>query len=174
MSWKPASEPVCESQDHEHIEHVIDGSARDIGAFSVRRMLPTARRRMVGPYIFFDEMGPARIAPGTGMDVRPHPHVNLATVTYLFEGEIQHKDSLGSDQTIRPGAINWMTAGRGIVHSERTPAALRKSGFDIHGIQLWVALPTDQQEVAAEFVHYPAESIPDVERDGAALRVLIG
>ena len=174
MSWSTAPEPTCAERTQDIIANVIEGKPKDIGAFSVRRVLPSARRRMVGPYIFFDHMGPAEIAPGRGMDVRPHPHVNLATVTYLFEGEIQHRDSLGSDQAIQPGAINWMTAGRGIVHSERTPEHLRGTGSRMHGIQLWVALPTEDEEVAPAFVHCPSDRIPEDTVDGVRVRVLLG
>jgi redox-sensitive bicupin YhaK (pirin superfamily) len=123
-----------------NIELVIAPRERDLGSFHVRRVLPYATHKMVGPFIFFDHMGPTILAPGTGMDVRPHPHIGLATVTYLFDGVIHHKDSLGSDQNIVPGDINWMTAGRGIVHSERSPEEFRKSGGNIDGVQLWVAL----------------------------------
>ncbi|HEY1696649.1 MAG TPA: pirin family protein [Polyangiaceae bacterium] len=152
----------------------LAGRPRDLGGFSVRRTLPAMQRRMVGPFIFWDHMGPVRLEPGHGMDVRPHPHVNLATVTYLFDGEIVHKDSLGSDQPIRAGDVNWMTAGRGIAHSERTAAALRKSGPSVHGIQSWVALPTDQEETAPEFQHVDAKALPSVERPGARLRIIAG
>ncbi len=129
---------------------------------------------MVGPFIFFDHMGPAEFAPARGMDVRPHPHIGLATVTYLFEGEITHRDSLGSHQAIRPGDINWMTAGRGIVHSERTSPELRRSGSNLHGLQLWVALPIADEETAPEFHHHPAGTLPALEHAGARLRVLAG
>jgi redox-sensitive bicupin YhaK (pirin superfamily) len=149
--------------------------ARDLGGgFSVRRLLPSVARRMVGPFIFVDHMGPVRLPAGDGLDVRPHPHINLATVTFLFDGEILHRDSLGSEQLIRPGAVNWMTAGRGIVHSERSPAAERKSGAFVHGMQLWVALPTAHEEIAPSFHHHPAASIPTVEQPGARLRVIAG
>ncbi|MCA9548508.1 MAG: pirin family protein [Myxococcales bacterium] len=174
MSRHDCHEPVCDDHADELIEHVIEGRERDIGAFSVRRLLPSARRRMVGPYIFFDEMGPATLEVGRGMDVRPHPHIGIATVTYLFEGEIRHMDSLGNDLSIRPGAINWMTAGRGIVHSERTPTHLRGRPMPVHGIQLWVALPTEAEEVAPAFRHYPATEIPETRVRDVDLRVLIG
>jgi redox-sensitive bicupin YhaK (pirin superfamily) len=129
---------------------------------------------MVGPFIFFDHMGPVQLGAGQGLDVAPHPHINLATVTYLFEGEILHRDTLGSEQIIRPGAVNWMTAGRGIAHSERSPAEARKSGARVHGIQLWVALPKDKEEIAPSFAHYAAEDIPVVDREGARLRIVAG
>jgi hypothetical protein len=136
--------------------------------------LPSAARRLVGPFIFFDHMGPAVLAPGHGLDVRPHPHIGLATVTYLFEGEIVHQDSLGSHQSIHPGDINWMTAGRGIVHSERTGPELRRAGSTVHGLQLWVALPLAHEQTAPAFRHHPADSLPAFEEAGAQLRVLAG
>src|SRR6476469_7803209 len=125
---------------------LLEPHTKDLGGFEVRRLLPGHPHKMVGPFIFFDHMGPASFAPGTGIDVRPHPHIGLATVTYLFEGEIVHRDNLGFVQPIRPGAINWMTAGRGIAHSERTGAALRETGSRLHGLQLWVALPKPHEE----------------------------
>ncbi len=156
------------------IETLIDARPRDLGGFQVARVLPAASRRLVGPFIFFDHMRPVVFAPGQGMDVRPHPHINLATVTYLFDGEILHRDSLGSEQAIRPGAINWMTAGRGIVHSERTPPAVRARGSLQHGIQLWVALPTAQEEAEPAFHHYDAGALPAMEEKGVGLRILAG
>src|SRR5580704_10133665 len=153
---------------------LIPGRPRDIGGFSVRRSLPSMQRRLVGPFIFWDHMGPATLAPGHGMDVRPHPHINLATVTYLFDGEIVHKDSLGSDQAILPGDLNWMTAGRGIVHSERTGAALRKSGSRVHGIQSWVALPTELEESEPSFQHVAGKSLPELGQPGIQMRVIAG
>ena len=156
------------------IELDLEPRTRDLGGFTVRRLLPAAERRMVGPFIFLDHMGPVRFEPGKGIDVRPHPHINLATVTYLFDGEILHRDSLGSVQPIRPGAVNWMTAGRGIVHSERSPIEMRKTGARAHGLQLWVALPREHEEMAPTFHHHPADSIPLVERPGARLRVVAG
>lgn len=140
----------------------------------MRRVLPFAKRRMVGPFIFFDHIGPADFAPGEGINVRPHPHICLATVTYLFEGEIFHRDSLGHAQAIRPHAVNWMTAGRGIVHSERTRPALRKTGQKLHGIQSWVALPKEFEEVAPAFKHHPADTLPVVESDDLNLRIIAG
>jgi redox-sensitive bicupin YhaK (pirin superfamily) len=156
------------------LELVIRSRERDIGGFSVRRLLPYAAHRMVGPFVFFDHMGPADFAPGQGMDVRPHPHIHLATVTYLFEGKIQHRDSLGSDQWIEPGAINWMTAGHGIVHSERTPEPLRRAGGRLEGIQLWVALPAESENVAPSFAHHPAATLPELTLAGVKLRILLG
>jgi redox-sensitive bicupin YhaK (pirin superfamily) len=147
---------------------------QDLGGFTVRRVLPARERRMVGPFIFLDHMGPKRFAPGEGIDVRPHPHIALATVTYLFEGEIFHRDSLGSALAIRPGAVNWMTAGRGIVHSERTRDEVRATGGPLHGIQAWVALPGHAEECAPAFVHYPAERLPTQRLDGAEVRLIAG
>jgi len=156
------------------METIIEGRARDLGGFFVARLLPAKAVRSVGPFVFFDHMGPATFAPGTGIDVRPHPHIGLATVTYLFEGEIVHRDNLGFVQPIRPGAINWMTAGRGIAHSERTGDALRATGSRLHGLQLWVALPKTHEETEPAFVHHPAETLPDLVVEGVVLRVLAG
>jgi redox-sensitive bicupin YhaK (pirin superfamily) len=153
---------------------IIEARTRDLGGLSVGRVLPSPRRRLVGPFIFFDHFGPVAFEPGKGMDVRPHPHINLATVTYLFEGEIVHRDSLGSFQAIRPGAINWMTAGRGIVHSERTGPELRNAGSRLHGLQLWVALPRAREESEPDFRHYPAAGMPEMRKGGARVRVLAG
>jgi redox-sensitive bicupin YhaK (pirin superfamily) len=156
-------------------DHVIPGRPRDIGGgLAVRRTLPSPQRRLVGPFIFWDHMGPASFDPGHGIDVRPHPHVGLATVTYLFEGEIVHKDSLGSDQVIAPGEINWMIAGRGIAHSERTGPAVRRRASRVHGLQCWVALPLGDEETAPRFSHHPANTLPETSRDGVRLRVLAG
>jgi len=153
---------------------IITAREKDLGGFSVRRILPYATHRMVGPFIFFDHMGPAEFAPGEGMDVRPHPHINLATVTYLFEGKIRHRDSLGSDQLIEPGAINWMTAGRGIVHSERTPDDFRRTGGRMNGIQCWVALPEEFEEVNPSFHHHPARTLPEFTKDDVSFKLLLG
>lgn len=174
MSWTPANEPACTEAEPAEVELVIEGRKRDLGGFAVQRVLPSARRRLIGPFIFFDHMGPADLAPGQGVDVRPHPHINLATVTYLFDGELVHRDSLGSHQPIRPGAINWMTAGRGIVHSERTGAELRKTGSRLHGIQLWVALPQAHEETEPDFHHHPGDSLPAWRDGGAQVRLLLG
>ena len=144
------------------------------GGFLVRRLLPAAQQRSVGPFVFFDHMGPVTEHPEDRHDVRPHPHIGLATVTYLFEGAMMHRDSLGSAQEILPGAINWMTAGRGIVHSERKPERLKDSTFVNHGLQLWVALPREHEEAEPSFVHTPAEAIPALTEQGAAVRVLVG
>lgn len=157
-----------------NIELVIAPRERDLGGFHVRRVLPYATHRMVGPFIFFDHMGPALLAPGVGMDVRPHPHIGLATVTYLFEGIIHHRDSLGSDQVIVPGDINWMTAGRGIVHSERSPDEFRKSGGTIDGIQLWVALPLEHEDTEPTFCHHSKETLPEFKIGDVSIKLLLG
>jgi len=146
----------------------------DLGDFKVNRTLPARERTMVGPFIFVDEFGPARLPAGQGMDVRPHPHINLATVTYLFEGAIEHRDSIGSHAVIEPGAINLMTAGSGIVHSERSPQMLRTEGPSLYGMQTWLGLPDGQEEVAPAFDHVPQEALPLVEYEGARARVLMG
>ncbi len=146
----------------------------DLGAFKVRRVLPSNGRTMVGPFIFVDEFGPAQMDAGAGMDVRPHPHINLATVTYLFEGAIQHRDSLGSNQVIEPRAINLMTAGSGIVHSERSPTEERAAGPRLYGMQTWLALPDGKEEIDPAFDHVPASGLPVIEGDGVAARVLMG
>lgn len=156
------------------IAHLITGHAKDLGGFSVKRLLPAAKARSVGPFIFFDHMGPADFPPGKGIDVRPHPHIGLATVTYLFEGEILHRDSLGFVQAIQPGAVNWMTAGRGIVHSERTAPDIRARGHRLHGIQTWVALPVAEEETTPSFHHHPAASLPAFEIESVQLRLILG
>jgi hypothetical protein len=156
------------------VEMTITPVTHDLGDFKVNRTLPSKQRTMVGPFIFVDEFGPARLPAGQGMDVRPHPHINLATVTYLFEGAIEHRDSIGSHQVIEPGAINLMTAGSGIVHSERSPQALRPDGPSLYGMQTWLALPDGREEIAPAFDHVPSEQLPLVEADGARARVLMG
>lgn len=158
----------------EEIELIIPARERDLGGFHVHRVLPYATHRMVGPFIFFDHMGPATFSINEGIDVRPHPHINLATVSYLFEGKIRHRDSLGSDQLIEPGAINWMSAGHGIVHSERTPEDLRLSGSRLNGIQCWVALPEEFEETPPSFTHYPANTLPEFKIDNIQLKLLLG
>ena len=153
---------------------LIDPRPRDLGGFTVRRLLPAAANRMVGPFIFLDHMGPAVMEQGAGMDVRPHPHIALATVTYLFEGEIIHRDTLGSEIAIHPGDVNWMLAGRGIAHSERSSPEERARGVRIHGIQSWVALPTAHEEDAPAFAHHPASTLPRIKREGVELTVIAG
>lgn len=156
------------------IKLLLDPLEKDLGGFSVRRFLPSKELANVGPFIFFDHLGPAVFPPGEGVDVRPHPHIGLATVTYLFSGEILHRDSLGHVQPIRPHEINWMTAGKGIVHSERTGPELRQQGHTLNALQLWIALPEDEQECEPFFTHYGEESLPLLEKDGVKIRVLIG
>ena len=147
---------------------------RDLGGFAVQRLLPAFPTKMVGPFIFFDHFGPVAFAPGQGADVRPHPHIGLATVTYLFEGGMIHRDSLGTTQRIEPGAVNWMTAGSGIVHSERTPPDARERGHRLHGIQTWVALPKDHELTEPSFSHQPMASLPEIARPGVSMRLLAG
>src|SRR5437764_10390750 len=157
------------------IETVVVPRTADLGGgFHVRRALPSAERRMVGPFVFLDQMGPAVLRSGQGLDVRTHPHIGLATVTYLFEGEILHRDRLGSVQPIRPGAVNWMTAGRGIAHSERTPPAVRAAGGRLFGIQIWVALPKKDEEMDPAFGHTPVGALPVMEDGGTRVRVIAG
>ena len=156
------------------IDLVLEGQPRDLGGFPVRRVLPAGKRRAVGPFIFLDHMGPVDLAPGAGMDVRPHPHIGLATITYLLSGEIVHRDSIGSLQTIRPGDVNWMSAGRGIAHSERTPPDSRARGSRTLGLQTWVALPREHEDSAPSFEHHPRHTLPLIERPGATLRVIAG
>lgn len=175
MSFFPGGDPEPgDAFSCDAIEHLIIPSSRDIGGFSVRRALPTARRRMVGPFIFFDRMGPAIIKAGEAMDVRPHPHIGLATVTYLFDGAIRHRDSLGTEMVIRPGDVNLMTAGRGIVHSERSPEEMRGGELSMSGLQTWLALPDSMEEIDPEFSHTPTTELPEIEDGGATARVVMG
>jgi redox-sensitive bicupin YhaK (pirin superfamily) len=175
MSWLPCEDPLCAGNDATSpIETTIVAKPRDLGGFEVRRLLPSSLRRMVGPFIFFDQMGPATFGPGRGLDVRPHPHIGLATVTYLFAGEIVHRDSLGTLQPIRPGDVNWMTAGRGITHSERTGPEMRASGGELSGIQAWVALPREAEETEPAFAHHPREALPVLRGDGIEIRLIAG
>ena len=159
----------------EQTELVIEPRLHDLGdGFVVRRLLPFKLRRHVGPFVFFDHFGPVDLAAGRGMDVRPHPHIGLATVTYLYEGAIEHRDSLASEQVIRPGDVNWMTAGRGIVHSERTPVRERTEGHRLHGVQTWLALPLASEDAEPEFHHHDAATLPEMEREGVVLRAIAG
>jgi redox-sensitive bicupin YhaK (pirin superfamily) len=153
---------------------VIEPHTKDLGGLTVRRCLPSPQRKMIGPFIFFDHAGPAHFKPGEGLDVRPHPHINLATITYVFEGEILHRDNLGMIQPIRPGEINLMVAGKGIVHSERTGPELRAAGHNLHALQLWIALPEEDEECEPAFHHYGSDELPTLDKDGVALRVMIG
>jgi len=156
------------------IKLVLEPKDKDLGGFSVRRLLPATEQRSVGPFIFFDHLGPAVFPSGKGVDVRPHPHIGLATITYVFEGEILHRDSLGNVQPIRPNEINWMTAGKGIAHSERTPPDVRQAEHTLHALQLWVALPEEEQQTAPAFNHYGFEALPLVKDDNSSIRVMIG
>jgi hypothetical protein len=176
MSWHDCAEADCRftAADIDPIETVVVPRAHDVGGFEVRRALPSREKRLVGPFVFFDQMGPGEFLLGRGLDVRPHPHIGLATVTYLFRGEIMHRDSLGTALPIRPGAVNWMTAGRGIAHSERTPPALRAGTSELFGIQAWVALPKAHEETPPAFAHHPEEAMPLIEADGVRARVIAG
>lgn len=156
------------------IEQVIEPRPRDLGGVIVRRALPSPVRRVVGPFIFFDHVGPVEFAPGQGFDVKPHPHIALATITYLLEGEFVHRDSLGSVQAIKPGDVNWMVAGRGVVHSERTAPEIRARGGRIHGVQTWIALPKADEEREPSFEHHPLATMPIVKQPGAELHVIAG
>ncbi|CTQ33174.1 pirin family protein [Jannaschia rubra] len=175
MSWSPCPDPVpgdVESVDA--VETLIVPRAVDLGEMEVRRALPSVKRQMVGPFIFFDQMGPAEFLTDQGIDVRPHPHINLATLTYLFEGQIHHRDSLGTDLAIEPGAVNWMKAGRGIVHSERTAPERRATGQRLFGIQTWMALPERDEESDPAFMHHGKTDLPVVEAEGLSARLIAG
>ena len=175
MSWLPDQDPIPgDRKSCDAIEHVIVPRSRDLGGFEVRRALPSAKTQMVGPFIFFDQMGPAEFIPGTGIDVRPHPHIGLATVTYLFEGEIWHRDSLGTSMPIRPGDVNLMSAGRGIVHSEREAPEVKSQTRRMFGIQAWCALPKSHEETAPTFVHHGVEALPRITGEGKRVRLIMG
>ena len=176
MSWLPSNDPVLgDPKSCDALELVIVPRTRDLGdGFEVRRALPHGKRQMVGPFIFFDHFGPVQFVSGKGMDVRPHPHIGLATVTYLFDGSIMHRDSEGNIQEIQPGAMNLMTAGRGIAHSERTPDVQRQQGQKMLGLQSWIALPKASEEIAPSFQHYGADSLPTVTDTGFTARVIAG
>ena len=174
MSVHESSQPTCTDPQGSAVERVIKSHEKDLGGFTVSRVLPAAEHRRVGPFIFFDHLGPAQFEPGHGMDVRPHPHIGLSTLTYLFEGQILHRDSLGYVQNIEPGAVNWMTSGKGIVHSERTPDELRATGFEMHGLQIWIALPDGQEEIEPSFHHHPAGSLPIIAADGVRMSLVAG
>lgn len=164
----------CENQPCSGVKLIISPREKDLGGFSVRRALPVKEQRKIGPWIFFDHAGPATFEPGDGVDVRPHPHINLATVTYMFEGSFMHRDSLGNEIAIAPGDINLMVAGKGIVHSERTPDDLRAAGHTLHALQLWLALPEEDEETDPAFYHYPAKDLPTTEVEGIPIRVMMG
>lgn len=175
MSHHPTDDPVPgDRYSCDAIEHVIVPRARDLGGFEVRRALPSARKQMIGPFIFFDQMGPSEFLLGQGIDVRPHPHIGLSTVTYLFDGEIMHRDSLGIVQPIRPGEVNLMTSGRGIVHSERTDPAEKAKGPKLYGIQTWAALPMTHEETDPAFLHLAREELPVIDAQGLRVRLVMG
>jgi redox-sensitive bicupin YhaK (pirin superfamily) len=175
MSWMPTNDPLLgDAKSCDAIELVIVPRVRDLGGFEVRGALPHARRQMVGPFIFFDQLGPVQLVAGQGVDVRPHPHIGLATVTYLFDGRILHRDNEGNVQEIAPGAMNLMTAGRGIAHSERTPPKQRSEGHRLLGLQSWIALPRADEETAPSFQHYDSDVLPTVEDKGLRARVIAG
>jgi redox-sensitive bicupin YhaK (pirin superfamily) len=175
MSVRPSTDPACaDTPAGAAVAAILEARSRDVGGIAVRRLLPAKARRLVGPFVFFDHVAGVDLAPGHGIDVLPHPHIGLATVTYLFEGELLHRDSLGSAQSIRPGDVNWMNAGRGIVHSERTPDASRRIGSRLHALQLWVALPAALEESEPSFDHHPGATLPQVDLARVRLRVLAG
>src|SRR4051812_23332284 len=175
MSFFPGQDPeLGDSAAVDHVEMLIIPRTSEIGNLEVRRALPTAKRRLVGPFIFFDRMGPAVLKAGQAVDVRPHPHIGLSTVTYLFDGEMSHKDSLGTGMVIKPGDLNLMTAGRGIVHSERTPDSLRGREYALSGLQTWLALPDGHEEIDPAFLHAAADTLPEFSDRGYAGRVVIG
>lgn len=175
MSWQQAYDPICtHAKECDPIDLVIEPQEHDIGAFTVRRTLPAKERQMVGPFIFFDQMGPAVLPADKPLDVRPHPHIGLATLTWLVEGSIFHRDSLGFQSEIQPGEVNWMTAGSGIVHSERTPEHLRGKEQPLFGLQVWMALPKDKEKVDPSFQHYTADQIPHVQGDGWKATIVAG
>ncbi|MFW5661498.1 MAG: pirin family protein, partial [Oceanicaulis sp.] len=156
------------------VDMIISGRSKDLGGFTVSRVLPFAKRRRIGPFVFLDEIGPAVFEPGQGIDVQPHPHIGLSTVTYLFEGEMDHADTLGVERTITPGAVNLMTAGRGIVHSERTGPAARAAGHRLHGVQVWLALPEGGEDIEPAFEHHSADALPQIDQGGATIRLIMG
>ncbi|QIA24794.1 pirin family protein [Mesorhizobium sp. AA22] len=175
MSFFPGNDPLPgDAVASDQIELMVIPNAKDIGGFQVHRALPTARRRLVGPFIFFDRMGPAILRAGQALDVRPHPHIGLSTVTYLFDGKIRHRDSLGTEMVIQPGDVNLMTAGRGIVHSERTPQELRGAPMSVSGLQTWLALPDDKEEVDPIFENTAAMRLPKIDAEGVSGRIVIG
>ena len=174
MSWLTEATPTASPGPCNPVDLVVEPGVKDLGGFRVRRALPTANRRMVGPFIFFDHMGPVQFAPGDGIDVRPHPHIGLATLTYLVAGSIMHRDTLGSAERIVPGAVNWMTAGSGIAHSERTDRETRAGGQTMQGIQSWVALPRADEETAPGFHHYAAADLPVLDEPGLEARLIAG
>ena len=175
MSWNPALTPGCPDDiGPDAIETLIIPRSRDLGGFSVRRALPAPKRQMVGPFIFFDQAGPAEFLTGQGVDVRPHPHIGLGTVTYLYRGDFHHRDSIGSDQIIRPGALNWMVAGKGVTHSERTSEAGRSGPHSLFGIQTWIALPEQYEDIDPTFEHHGKEALPEIKDRGIDAKLILG
>ena len=175
MSWNPALDPDTPTGDAvDAIETVLVPRARDLGDFEVRRALPAPERQMVGPFIFFDQVGPAEFVTGQSIDIRPHPHIGLATVTYLYKGRLHHRDSMGVDQWIDPGAVNLMVAGHGVTHSERVDGEMLKSPYELFGIQTWIALPEEKEDDPADFVHAPKDTLPVLEGEGKELRLILG
>ncbi|OSP54386.1 pirin family protein [Pseudoruegeria sp. SK021] len=175
MSWNPALTPGCPDDiGVDAIETLIIPRARDLGGFEVKRALPAPKRQMVGPFIFFDQAGPAEFLTGQGIDVRPHPHIGLGTVTYLYQGDFHHRDSIGTDQIIRPGALNWMVAGKGVSHSERTSEAGRRGPHGLFGIQTWLALPDGIEDMEPMFEHHAKDALPEIEADGVNARLILG
>ena len=174
MSWQLAQPPQITTSDCNPVETLITPHSRNIGDFEVRRALPAKARQRIGPFIFFDQMGPVSFESGKAMDVRPHPHIGISTITWLFTGEIPHEDSLGFDLVIRPGEVNWMTGGSGIVHSERSPYSARRGKAELAGIQAWMALPVEKEEIDPAFYHYGADELPSMELDGIKLVLIAG
>ncbi len=175
MSWNPALTPGCPDEiGAESIETLIVPRARDLGDFEVKRALPAPRRQMVGPFIFFDQMGPAEFLTAQGVDIRPHPHIGLGTVTYLYQGDFHHRDSIGTDQVILPGAVNWMVAGKGVTHSERTSEPARKGPHSLYGIQTWIALPETHEDMEPIFEHHSKETLPEIRDNGIEAKLILG
>lgn len=175
MSWNPALTPGCPDEiGLDAIETLIIPRARDLGGFEVRRALPAPKRQMVGPFIFFDQAGPVEFLTGQGIDIRPHPHIGLGTVTYLYRGDFHHRDSIGSDQVIHPGALNWMVAGKGVTHSERTSAQARQGPNGLFGIQTWIALPESHEDMEPIFEHHGKEELPLIRDQGVSARLILG
>ncbi|WP_171091831.1 MULTISPECIES: pirin family protein [unclassified Ruegeria] len=174
MSWNPTHNPECPNASADSVETLIIPRARDLGGFEVRRALPAPERQMVGPFIFFDQMGPAEFITEVGIDVRPHPHIGLGTVTYLYDGEFEHRDSLGTHQMIYPGEVNWMVAGKGVTHSERTSAETRAKRNRLFGIQTWIALPKDREEMAPDFEHHKNAALPELQDTGIQAKLILG
>ncbi|MCV6595374.1 MAG: pirin family protein [Silicimonas sp.] len=174
MSWNPTQNPDCPTSGLDALDTLIIPRARDLGGFEVRRALPSPKRQMVGPFIFFDQLGPAEFITDGGIDVRPHPHIGLGTVTYLYQGEFEHRDSLGTHQMIYPGEVNWMVAGRGVTHSERTSAETRASRHKLFGIQTWIALPEKNEDMAPDFEHHKEAALPQITDTGVTAKLILG